>query len=187
VCHSEAGFVARCRTTLLFLSTLKLAKNLAFASWIICSLCSSNWSCSSADNVSQVGSMMLLGETSELSLEPAIEGRFDRSRRAFPVESPKSMLTPFRSAKHLTRTVAVPSAQGPDGLRPGARRGGALCTRADGPRPGARLGLLPDGRTVRALWSDGPRVRRGGGRSPAASGSRSREGPRRGGDILGVV
>jgi hypothetical protein len=73
-------------------------------------------------------------------------------------------------------------------------RGGALCTGADspragpdGPRPGARLGLLPDGRTVRALGPDGPRVRRGGGRSPAAPGSRSREGPRRGGEILGVV
>jgi hypothetical protein len=53
--------------------------------------------------------------------------------------------------------VAVPSAQGrtvraqgPDGPRPGARRGDALFTGADGPRPGARLGLLPDGRTVRA-------------------------------------
>ena len=61
-----------------------------------------------------------------------------------PAESPKSMLTPFRSAKHSTRTVAVPSAQGrtvraqgPDGPRPGARRGGALCARADCPRPGA--------------------------------------------------
>jgi hypothetical protein len=97
--------------------------------------------------------------------------------------------------------VAVPSAQGrtvhaqgPDGPRPSARRDGALCTGADGPRagpdgprPGARLGLLPDGRTVRALGPDGPRVRRGGGRSPAAPGSHSREGPRRGGEILGVV
>jgi hypothetical protein len=119
-----------------------------------------------------------------------------------PAESPKSMLTPFRSAKHSTRTVAVPSAQGqtvraqgPDGPRPGARRGGALYTGADGPR--ARAGRsaawcearasLPDGRTVRALGPDGPCVRRGGGRSPAAPGSRSREGPRRGGEILGVV
>jgi hypothetical protein len=57
----------------------------------------------------------------------------------------------------------------------------------DGPRPGARLGLLPDGRTVRAQGPDGPRVRRGGGRSPTTPGSRSREGPRRGGEILGVV
>jgi hypothetical protein len=109
--RSEAGSVARCRTTLLFLSTLKLAKNLVFASWIICSLCSSNWSCSSAGKVSQVGSMMLLGETSELSLEPAIEGRFNRSKYVFPAESPKSMLTPFRSAKQSTRIVAVLSGQ----------------------------------------------------------------------------
>jgi hypothetical protein len=73
--RSEARLVARCRTTLLFLSTLKLARNFAFASWISCSLCYSDWSCSSADKVSQVGSMMLLGETLELSLEPAIESR----------------------------------------------------------------------------------------------------------------
>jgi hypothetical protein len=58
---------------------------------------------------------------------------------------------------------------------------------SDGPRPGARLGLLPDSRTVRALGPDGPRVRRGGGRLPVAPGSRSREGRRRGGEILGVV
>jgi hypothetical protein len=54
------------------------------------------------------------------------------------------VLTLFWSAKHSTRTVAVPStqgrtvrAQGPDGPRPGARRGGALCARADCPQPGA--------------------------------------------------
>jgi hypothetical protein len=65
----------------------------------------------------------------------------------------------------------------------------------DSPRPGAgaRFSCLtagrsaPWGRTVRALGPDGPRVCRGGGRSPAAPGSRSREGPRRGGEILGVV
>jgi hypothetical protein len=57
----------------------------------------------------------------------------------------------------------------------------------DGPQPGARLGFLPDGRMVRALGPDGPRVHRGGGGSPAAPGSRSREGPRRGGEILGDV
>jgi hypothetical protein len=61
-------------------------------------------------------------------------------------------------------------AQGPDGPRPGARRGGALCTGADGLRPGAGRSAtwyrgwrsLPDGRTVRAYRPDGPRVRRGG-------------------------
>jgi hypothetical protein len=40
---------------------------------------------------------------------------------------------------------------------------------------------------VRALGPDGPRVRRGGGGSLAAPESRSREGPRRGGEILEVV
>ena len=80
------------------------------------------------------------------------------------------VLTPFQAPITITRTG-----------------GGALCTDADGPRPGALLGLLPDGRTVRALGPDGPHVRRDGGRSPTASGSRSREGPRRGGEILGVV
>jgi hypothetical protein len=102
-------------------------------------------------------------------------------RHAFlPVTSAngKFVLTPFRSAKHSTRTVAVPSAQGrtvraqgPDGPRPGARCGGALCAGADCPRPGAGRSAawcaarasLPDGRTVRALRPDGPRVRRGGG------------------------
>jgi hypothetical protein len=118
--RSEAGSVARCRTTLLFLSTLKLAKNFAFASWISCSLCSSNWSCSSVGKVSQVGFIMLLGETSELSLEPAIEGRFDRSRCVVPSGVAKSMLVPFWGANHSIRTGGV-----------------ALCTGADGPRPGA--------------------------------------------------
>jgi hypothetical protein len=168
--RSEAGSVARCRTTLLFLSTLKLAKNFAFTSWISCSLCSSNWSCSSTGKVSQVGSIMLLGETSELSLEPAIEGRFDRTRCVVPIGVAKSMLTPFWSAKHSTRTVAVPSAQGqtvrvqgPDGPRPGARRGGALCTGADGPR--ARAGRSAAWCEARAPASrpDGPRP--GAGRS----------------------
>jgi hypothetical protein len=75
------------------------------------------------------------------------------------------------------------------------RGGGALWSGADGPRRRAGRSAtwcrssvsLPDGRTVRALGPDGPRVRRGGGRSPAAPGSRSREGPRRGGEILGGV
>jgi hypothetical protein len=40
-----------------------------------------------------------------------------------------------------------------------------------------------------ALWSgaDGPRVRRGGRSHRRRPGSRSREGPRRGGEILGDV
>jgi hypothetical protein len=77
--QSEARSVARCRTTLLFLSTLKSARNFAFASWISCSWRCSNRSCFSAGKASHVGVMILLVETSELSLESAIEGRFDRS------------------------------------------------------------------------------------------------------------
>jgi hypothetical protein len=50
----------------------------------------------------------------------------------------------------------------------------------DGLRSGARLGFPTS-------WPDGPRMRRGGGRSPTTPGSRSREGPRRGGEILGDV
>ena len=101
--RSEARSVARCRTTLLFLSTLKLAKNLAFASWIICSLCSSNWSCSSAGNVSQVGSMMLLVETSEISFEPAIEGRFDRSICVVPSGVAKKYVDAFLERQILKK------------------------------------------------------------------------------------
>jgi hypothetical protein len=118
--RSEAGSVARCRTTLLFLSTLKLAKNFAFASWIICSLCSSNWSCSSAGKVSQVGSMMFLEEISELSLEPAIEGRFDESIFVFPGGVAKKYVDAFLERQTLNKN-----------------RGGALCTGADGPHAGA--------------------------------------------------
>jgi hypothetical protein len=57
-----------------------------------------------------------------------------------------------------------------------ARGGGALWSGADGPRRRAGRSAtwcrssvsLPDGRTVRALGPDCPRVRRGSGRSPAA-------------------
>jgi hypothetical protein len=68
-----------------------------------------------------------------------------------------TVLTLFWSAKHSTRTVAVPSAQGQT-VRGLVRGAVVLSARGrtvrglgpDGPRPGARLGLLPDGRTVRA-------------------------------------
>jgi hypothetical protein len=50
--------------------------------------------------------------------------------KSSPVESPKSMLTPFLGANHPTRTVAVLSAQGrtihgqgPDGPWPGTGLG----------------------------------------------------------------
>jgi hypothetical protein len=97
---SEARSIARCRMNLLFLSTMKLARNFTFASWISCYLCSSNWSCSSANKVSQVGSMILLGETSELSLEPAIEGRFDRSICIVPSGVAKKCVDADLGANH---------------------------------------------------------------------------------------
>jgi hypothetical protein len=95
------------------------------------------------------------------------------------------MLTPFRSVKHSTRTVVVPSAQGRTVRARGRTvraqgrtvRGlvrGAVVLSAqgrtvrglglDGPRPGARLGLLCLTAGRSAPWGpDGPRVRRGGG------------------------
>jgi hypothetical protein len=73
--RSEARSVARCRMTLLFLSTLKSAMNFAFASWISCSWRSSNRSCYSTGKVSHVGLIILLVEMSELSFEPTIEDR----------------------------------------------------------------------------------------------------------------
>ena len=72
---SEGGVCRPSRTTLLFLSTLKSARNFAFASRISCSLRSSNRRHSSAGKVSHVGVMILLVETSKLSFEQAIEGR----------------------------------------------------------------------------------------------------------------
>jgi hypothetical protein len=98
--RSEARSVARCRTTLLFLSTLKLASNFAFASLINCSWCSSNSSCSSADRVSQVGSIMLLGETSELSLGSATERRSDRSSNDVPSGIDKKCVSADPGANH---------------------------------------------------------------------------------------
>jgi hypothetical protein len=84
------------------------------------------------------------------------------------------LLTPFWSAKHSTRTVAVSSAQGRTvrGLVRGAvvlsAQGRNVRVQGpDDPRPGARLGLLPDGRTVRVLGPDGPRVQ---GRRKVADG-----------------
>jgi hypothetical protein len=56
--------------------------------------------------------MVLLGETSELSLEPQpLRADLIGLNMLSPAESPKSMLMPFQSAKHSTRTVAVLSGQ----------------------------------------------------------------------------
>jgi hypothetical protein len=60
------------------------------------------------------------GETSELSLELAIEGRFDRSRCVFPSGLAKKYVDAFLERQTLN-----------------TNRGGALCTGADGPCAGA--------------------------------------------------
>jgi hypothetical protein len=99
--RSEARSVARCQTTLLFLSTLKSARNFAFDSWISYSWRSSNRSCSSAGKVSHVGVMILLVETSELSFEPAIEGRFDRSICVVPSGVVKKYVDAFFGRQSL--------------------------------------------------------------------------------------
>jgi hypothetical protein len=99
--RSEARSVARCQTTLLFLSALKSARNFAFASWISCSWRSSNRSCSSAGKVSHVGVMILLVETSELSFEPAIEGQFDRSICVVPSGVAKKYVDTFLGRQSL--------------------------------------------------------------------------------------
>jgi hypothetical protein len=113
--------------------------------------------------------MMLLGEISELSLEPVIEGRFDELKCAFPSGVAKKYVDAFSERQTLNKnrggalcTGADGSRAGPDGPRPGARRGGTLCVGADCPRPGAGRSAawcaarapagrsVPWGRTVRA-------------------------------------
>jgi hypothetical protein len=145
--RSAARSIAHCRTTLLFLSTLKLARNFAFASWISCSLCSSNWSCSSADKVSQVGSMILLGGTLELSLEPTIEGRSDGSICAIPNGVAKKCVGTDTGANHCDDNRRRCSLHR---CRRSAARGRMVRDLAQGSCS------LPDG-------PDGPRVRRGSG------------------------
>ena len=63
--------------------------------------------------------MMLLGEISELSLEPAIEGRFDASIFVVPSGVAKKYVDAFLECQTLNKN-----------------RGGALWSGADGPRPG---------------------------------------------------
>jgi hypothetical protein len=118
--RSEARSVARCRTTLLFLSTLKSARNFAFASWISYSWRFSNRSYSSAGKVSHVGVMILLVETSELSFEPAIEGRFDRSICVFPSGVAKKYVDAFFGRQALNKNQWQCSLHRRGRSRPGA-------------------------------------------------------------------
>jgi hypothetical protein len=97
-------------------------------------------------------------------------GQPDKTQLFFlgrPAQSiaPAQLLTPFWRRQLLKRTSGGALWSGADGPRAGAGRSAAWCEAAvlsaqgrtvrglgpDGPRPGARLGLLPDGRTVRAL------------------------------------
>jgi hypothetical protein len=94
--------------------------------------------------------MMLLGEISELSLEPAIEGRFDASIFVVPSGVAKKYIDTFLEASITSKEpAAVLSGQarmvrgtGPDGPRPGVRQRCSLVRRG---RSAAQ------GRTVRDL------------------------------------
>ena len=84
---------------------------------------------------------MLLGETSELSLEPAIEGRFDRSKYVVPSGVAKKYVDPFSERQTLNKNHG------------GALSGQARTARGlgpDGPRPGAgaRVPCLTAGRSA---------------------------------------
>jgi hypothetical protein len=93
---------------------------------------------------------MLLGEISELSLEPAIEGRFDEPRCVVPSGVAKKYVDTLLEAPITSKEpVAVLSGQartvrgtGPDGPRPGVRQRCSLVWRG---RSAAQ------GRTVRDL------------------------------------
>jgi hypothetical protein len=90
--RSEARSATHYRMTLWFLSTLKLARNFTSASLISYSLCSSNSCWSWADRFSIVGSMMLLGETSNYILNLPLRADLIDLLTTSPVESPKSVL-----------------------------------------------------------------------------------------------
>jgi hypothetical protein len=87
-----------------------------------------------------------------------------------PTESPKSVLATIRTPITVLRTGDSALCGGADGLRPGVEAGSLL----DG----------PDGPRLEAGWSERAQGRRS---SPAAPGSHSWEGPRRGGEVLGLV
>jgi hypothetical protein len=121
---------------------------------------------------------MLLRETSELSLEPAIGGLFDGSRYVFPSGVAKKYVGAFFGRQSLNKNRRRRSLVR---RRRSAARDRTVRDLAQG------YGSLPDGRTVCALGPEGPRVRRGSGRSPVAPASHSWEGPHRGVEILGGV
>jgi hypothetical protein len=122
--------------------------------------------------------MILLGETSELSLEPAIEGRSDGSIYVVPSRVAKKCVGADPGANHCAENRRRCSLH---------RRGRSVArgrtvrdlAQGSGSLPDEPDGLLLEvGRSTRAQvwWS-----------SLAAPESRSREGPRRGGEVLGLV
>jgi hypothetical protein len=123
----------------------------------------------------------IAGETLELSLEPAIEGRSDGSICVVPSRVAKKCVGTFSGANHYNenRRRCSLNRRGQSATWCRARVPCLTCRTiralgpdvSDGPRPGA-------GRSARAQWRWS---------SPAAPGSRSWGGPRRGGEILGVV
>jgi hypothetical protein len=138
-CGSERSQISR---SLLFMSTLKLARNFAFASWISCSLCSLNWSCSSTDKVSQVGSMILLGRRQSYPLNRPLRADLICLYVMSPAESPKKCVGADTGANHYDDNRRRCSLHRRERS---ATRGRTVRDLAQG------SGSLPDG-------SDGPRL-----------------------------
>jgi hypothetical protein len=92
--------------------------------------------------------MILLVEISELSFEPAIESRFDRSICVFPSRVAKKYVDAFLERQTLNKNRGSALWSGADGPHAGdgrsARRGRTVRGLAQG------LVFLPDDRTVRA-------------------------------------
>jgi hypothetical protein len=96
--------------------------------------------------------MMMLGETSELSFEPTIEGRFDRSSRDVPSGVAKKSVGADLDVNHCDMYRRQCSLLKHERSTSEDR---TVCDLAQ------RLGFLLTNRTVHAWWTDGPRVRRG--------------------------
>jgi hypothetical protein len=94
--------------------------------------------------------MILLVETSELSFEPAIEGRFDRSICVVPSRVAKKYVDAFLERQTLNKNCGGALCTGADGSRAGAGRSAAWCeARRCSLHRGGRSACR--GRTVRGL------------------------------------
>jgi hypothetical protein len=163
--RSNARSAARNRTTFSFLSTLKLDNNFAWDSLTSCYLCSSNSCRCSTDSASIVGSIILLWETSEWSLEPDIEGRSDGSSRLVPSGVAKKCVGVDLDGNHCKVRCSLRQR----GRSAAYGRSGFFST------PKSDSSHLVTGRSACVQrWR----------RSPTTPGSDPREGPRHGGEIL---